>query len=261
VGGPPPAPLALIDCNAFYVSCERAFDRRLEGVPVLVLSNNDGCAIAGSDEVKALGIRMGEPEFKIRPLIRKHNVRVFSSNYVLYGDMSRRVNDVLHRFSPEVEVYSIDESFLDLSGFGDRDLWAYCQDMRATVRRWTGIPPASASGPTKTLAKVGNAVAKKNPTFGGVCDLTHEAVRAAVLRRLPGRGRVGVGAPPARKLAGVGVTTAAGLRDLDPRHARRLGTVVLERWSWSCAGARASRSSWSRPAQGPRRDALVRPAR
>ena len=117
-----PPPLALVDCNNFYVSCERAFDRKLEGVPVLVLSNNDGCAIARSEEVKALGVRMGEPAFKLRPLIAKHGVRVFSSNYVLYGDMSRRVNDVLNRFSPEVEVYSIDETFLDLSGFGHEDL-------------------------------------------------------------------------------------------------------------------------------------------
>lgn len=225
----PAAPLALVDCNAFYVSCERVFDPRLAGVPVLVLSNNDGCAIARSDEVKALGIRMGEPEFKIRPLIRKHGVRVFSSNYTLYGDMSRRVNDVLHRFSPEIEVYSIDESFVDLSGFGDRDLWAYCQEMRATVRRWTGIPTCVGVGPTKTLAKVANATAKKNPVFGGVVDLMNEAVRAAVLRAHPVADVWGVGGATARKLAAVGVGTAGQLRDLEPKLARRIGTVVLER--------------------------------
>ena len=111
---------------------------------------------------------MGEPAFKLRPLIEKHGIRVFSSNYVLYGDMPRRVNDVLSRFSPEVEVYSIDETFLDLSGFAYKDLWAYAQDMRATVKRWTGIPTCVDIGPTKTLAKLANAVAKKNPTFGGV---------------------------------------------------------------------------------------------
>lgn len=160
------APIALIDCNNFYVSCERAFNRRLEGTPVLVLSNNDGCAIARSEEVKALGIKTGEPAFKLRPLIEKHDIRVFSSNYVLYGDMSCRVNDVLNQFSPEVEVYSIDESFLDLSGFGSKDLWTYGQGMRSTVRRWTGIPTCVGIGPTKTLAKLANAVAKKNPTFG-----------------------------------------------------------------------------------------------
>ena len=223
------APIALIDCNNFYVSCERAFNRRLEGLPVLVLSNNDGCAIARSDEVKALGVRMGEPAFKIRPLIEKHGIRVFSSNYVLYGDMSRRVNEVLGRFSPEVEVYSIDETFLDLSGFGQKDLWVYSQDMRATVRRWTGIPTCVGIGPTKTLAKVANAVAKKNPTFGGVCDLSDPAVRAAVMRAFAVGDVWGIGRATTQKLAHVGVTTAAGLRDLDTKLARQVGTVVLER--------------------------------
>jgi DNA polymerase V len=174
VGAAPP--LALIDGNNFYVSCERAFDPKLEGVPVLVLSNNDGCAIARSEEAKALGVRMGEPAFRLRELIVR--------NYVLYGDMSRRVNEVLGRFSPEVEVYSIDETFLDLGGLGG-DLWAYAQDIRSTVRRWTGIPTCVGLGPTKTLAKLGNAVAKKSPVFGGVCDLTDPAVRAAVLRAFP----------------------------------------------------------------------------
>src|SRR3954453_16580684 len=121
------APLALIDCNNFYVSCERVFDCKLEGVPVLVLSNNDGCAIARSEEVKALGVKMGDPFFKIRPLMERNHVHIFSSNYVLYGDMSRRVNDVLNRFSPDVENYSIDESFLDLSGLSQTDLWTYAQ--------------------------------------------------------------------------------------------------------------------------------------
>jgi DNA polymerase V len=224
-----PAPLALIDCNNFYVSCERVFNRRLEGVPVLVLSNNDGCAIARSDEVKALGVKMGEPAFKLRPLIEKHGVRVFSSNYVLYGDMSRRVNDVLNQFSPDVEIYSIDETFLDLSGFGHKDLWAYGQEMRAAVQRWTGIPTCVGIGPTKTLAKLANAVAKKNPTFGRVCDLSNQAVRSAVMRAFPVGDVWGIGRATGQKLAGVGVTTAAGLRDLDPKLARQLGTVVLER--------------------------------
>lgn len=224
-----PPPLALIDCNNFYVSCERAFDPRLEGLPVLVLSNNDGCAIARSEEVKALGVKMGEPAFKIRPLIEKHGVRVFSSNYVLYGDMSRRVNDVLNRFSPEVEIYSIDETFLDLSGFGHRDLWDYAQEMRSAVRRWTGIPTCVGIGPTKTLAKVANAIAKKNPTFGGVCDLTDPAVRRAVLRAFPVSDVWGIGSATTRKLAELGVLTAGALRDLDLQLARKMGTVVLER--------------------------------
>lgn len=233
-----PAPIALIDCNNFYVSCERVFDRRLEGVPVLVLSNNDGCAIARSQEVKALGIRMGEPAFKLRPLIRQHGIRVFSSNYVLYGDMSRRVNEVVHQFSPEIEIYSIDETFVDLSGFGQKDLWAYGQEMRATVKRWTGIPTCVGIGPTKTLAKLANAVAKKNPTFGAVCDLSDTAVRSAVLRAFPVGDVWGVGSATTRKLAAVGVTTAAGLRDLEPAQARQIGTVVLERLVQELRGTR-----------------------
>lgn len=222
-------PIALIDCNNFYVSCERVFDRRLDGVPVLVLSNNDGCAIARSEEVKALGVRMGEPAFKIRTLIEKHSIRVFSSNYILYGDMSRRVNEVLALFSPEVEIYSIDETFLDLSGFDQKDLWDYGQDLRATVKRWTGIPTCVGIGPTKTLAKLANAVAKKNPTFGGVCDLTDPAVRGAVMRAFAVGDIWGIGAATARKLAPHGVTTAAQLRDLEIKRARQVGTVVLER--------------------------------
>jgi DNA polymerase V len=222
-------PLALIDANNFYVSCERVFDPRLVGVPVLVLSSNDGCAIARSEEVKALGVRMGEPAFKLRELIARHGIRVFSSNYPLYGDMSRRVNEVLARFSPEVEVYSIDETFLDLAGLPHQDLRTHAQDLRATVKRWTGIPTCVGLGPTKTLAKLANAVAKKNPVFGGVCDLADPAVRQAVLRTIPVGKVWGIGEATARKLAGVGVTTAAGLRDLDPKLARQLGTVILER--------------------------------
>ena len=170
-------PYALIDGNNFYVSCERVFDRRLEGVPVLVLSNNDGCAIARSQEVKALGIKMGAPAFTIRHLIAEHAIRVFSSNYTLYGDMSRRVNAVIAGFSPDAEIYSIDETFLGLAGFRGRDLVAMCQDLRATVARCTGIPTCVGIGPTKTLAKLGNAAAKKQPVFGGVCDLTGKDAR------------------------------------------------------------------------------------
>jgi DNA polymerase V len=233
-----PPPLALIDCNNFYVSCERAFDRRLESVPILVLLNNDGCAIARSEEVKRLDVKMGEPFFKIRPLIEKHGVRVFSSNYILYGDMSRRVNDVLNQFSPEVELYSIDESFVDLSGFAHKDLWTYGQEMRATVRRWTGIPTCVGIGPTKTLAKLANAVAKKNPVFGGVCDLCEASVRRAVMRAFPVRDLWGIGPATTEKLGAAGVTTAAALRDLDPKLACQARSAP---WCWSASCA----SCWS----------------
>ncbi len=222
-------PFALIDCNNFYVSCERVFDRRLEGVPVLVLSNNDGCCIARSQEVKALGVKMGAPAFTLRDLIARHGIRVFSSNYTLYGDMSRRVNAALSTLCPDAEIYSIDETFLGMAGFGRRDLPAVAQEMRGTVARWTGIPTCVGIGPTKTLAKLGNAAAKKNPAFGGVCDLSAEAARAAVLRTFPVGDVWGIGPATAAKLAALGVTTAAGLRDLSPKQARALGTVTLER--------------------------------
>lgn len=223
------ASYALIDCNNFYVSCERVFDRKLEGVPVLVLSNNDGCAIARSQEVKALGVKMGAPAFTLRDLIARHSIRVFSSNYTLYGDMSRRVNAVVADFAPDVEVYSIDETFLGLAGFARRDLRAMCQDLRATVARCTGIPTCVGIGSTKTLAKLANAAAKKNPAFGGACDLSAEAARDAVLRAFPIADVWGIGPATADKLAALGVATAAGLRDLSTRQARALGTVTLER--------------------------------
>ncbi len=198
-------PFALVDGNNFYVSCERAFDPRLVGVPVGVLSNNDGCFVARSEELKALGVKMGTPAFRVRDLIRRHRVRVLSSNYTLYGDMSRRVNAALSGFSPEVEIYSIDETFLGLAGFGARDLRAMARDMRATVSRWTGIPTCVGIGPTKTLAKLGNAAAKRNPAFGGVCDLSAEDTRTAVLRTFPVEDVWGIGPATAAKLAALGI--------------------------------------------------------
>ena len=222
-------PIALIDCNNFYVSCERVFDPKLEGVPVLVLSNNDGCCIARSNEVKALGVKMGEPAFKLRPLIAKHGIRVFSSNYVLYGDMSRRVYEVLHGFSPDIECYSIDESFLSLAGFEHRDLNGYGHEMRAKVKQWTGIPTCVGIAPTKTLAKLANHAAKKRPGFDGVCDLMDEAIRNRIMQEIDVGEVWGVGRATTAKLAAIGVTTVANLRDLDPKQARQFGTVVLER--------------------------------
>ena len=233
---PAAPPFALIDCNNFYVSCERVFDRRLEGVPVLVLSNNDGCAIARSQEVKALGIKMGAPAFQLRELIDRHKIRVFSSNYTLYGDMSRRVNAAVSTFCPDTEIYSIDETFLSLAGFASRDLVMMCQDMRATVAQWTGIPTCVGIGPTKTLAKLGNAAAKKTPAMAGVCDLTDADARAAVLHAFPVEDVWGIGRATVAKLAALGIGTAAGLRDLDPKHARAFGTVTLERTIWELRG-------------------------
>jgi DNA polymerase V len=159
------APIALVDCNNYYVSCERAFDARLVGVPVIVLSNNDGCAIARSSEAKALGIRMGDPIHHLRDKVRTHGIRVLSSNYTLYGDMQRRVVAACEAFARDFEIYSIDETFLDLSGFEDRDLVAHSRAMREQVRLWTTIPTCVGIADTKTLAKLANAVAKKDKRF------------------------------------------------------------------------------------------------
>ena len=221
--------IALIDGNSFYCSCERVFDPKLTGVPVIVLSNNDGCAIARTSEAKALGIRMGEPYFKIRQLCRSKGVRVFSSNYALYGDMSARANTVYRQFAPDVEIYSIDESFLDLSDVRERDRVALARDLRSTVRQWTGLPTCVGIGPTKTLAKLANHIAKSVPELGGVCDLSDEAERAAWMVGISVGEVWGIGRASRARLEAMGVDTVADLRDLDPRPARASLTVVGER--------------------------------
>ena len=156
---------ALVDCNSFYASCETVFRPELRGKPVVVLSNNDGCVVARSAEVKALGLPMGQPFFKIKHLVEKHQIAVFSSNYALYADMSQRVIDTLRTFTPKMEVYSIDESFLDLRGLPDTETvagrLALGTKIRDTVKRWTGIPVSVGIAETKTLAKVANKLAKK----------------------------------------------------------------------------------------------------
>jgi DNA polymerase V len=167
-------PIAISDSANFYVSAERIFDPTLKNVPVIVLSNNDGCAVARSDEAKALGIKMGEPLHLLRDKIKAHGVRVFSSNYTLYGDISRRVVEVYEDFTPNVEIYSIDECFLDFGGFKDRD--KHARAMRREVLRRIGVPVRIGIAPTKTLAKYANDIAKKNPIFGGVLDVMDDAL-------------------------------------------------------------------------------------
>lgn len=162
----------LVDCNNFYASCERLFRPALEDQPIVVLSNNDGCIVARSNEAKALRLQMGEPYFKARGLIERHGVRVFSSNYALYGDISARVMSILADGAPEIEVYSIDECFLDLTGVPDPDRLA--RDLRRRVRQWTGIPVCVGIGQTKTIAKLANRLAKKAPRTGGVLDLSRD---------------------------------------------------------------------------------------
>src|SRR5437867_4499016 len=221
-----PPVFALVDCNNFYVSCERVFQPTLDGKPVIVLSNNDGIVVARSNEAKALGIAMGVPAFQVRALIRKHDVQVFSSNYALYGDLSRRVMDTLAQFSPQVEVYSIDEAFLSLSGFTGRNLTEYGRAIRATVKRWTGIPVSVGVAETKTLAKIAGEVAKRTRDAGGVCDLTAWPDRGAVLADIPVEDVWGVGPNWARLLTESGVRTAQDLREADEHWIRkRMGVV------------------------------------
>lgn len=186
---------ALVDCNSFYCSCERVFAPKLETHPVVVLSNNDGCIIALTNESKALGLKMGDPFHLKRAELKKHGVAVYSSNYTLYGDMSRRVMTVLSRFTPELEIYSIDEAFLNLAGFEGRGLSDYARDIRSIIKMETGIPVSIGIGCTKTLAKIANRVAKKNPGTGGVCNLFEAADVDAVLAGVDVGDIWGVGAP------------------------------------------------------------------
>lgn len=158
----------LVDCNNFYVSCERVFEPALEGKPVIVLSNNDGCVVARSNEVKKLGIKRGAPFFQCEGLVKKHQIKVFSSNYTLYADMSQRVMSVLEQFTPQLEIYSIDEAFLSITGLEGEALFRYGQKIRETVKQWTGIPVTVGIGTSKTLAKVAAKIAKRT---SGVCSL------------------------------------------------------------------------------------------
>ena len=161
--------IALVDCNSFYVSCERLFNPKIRKKPVVVLSNNDGCIISRSNEATALGIKMGEPYFKAKEIILKNNVQVFSSNYSLYGDLSRRVMRTLKRFNVDIEIYSIDEAFLDMTNFSDKEVEEVGKEIRSTILQWTGIPTSIGIAQTKTLSKVANHIAKKKKT--GVTSL------------------------------------------------------------------------------------------
>jgi len=198
--------LALVDCNNFYVSCERVFRPDLIGKPVAVLSNNDGCIVARSQEMKDLGIKMGVPVFQVQNLINRHKIQLFSSNYTLYADMSARVMSILEEFAPNLEVYSIDEAFLDLTGIC-HDPIAYGQRIRKAVFRSTGIPVCVGMGPTKTLAKLANFAAKKWKKTGGVLDLS-DPVRREKLMRLVRVGEVwGIGSWIAARLNQLGIQT------------------------------------------------------
>ena len=230
--------IALVDCNNFYVSCERVFNPALEGRPVGVLSNNDGCIVARSNELKALGVDMGTPMHLLPSHIRRQTV-LLSSNYALYGDMSRRVTDVLAEFSPDVEVYSIDESFVGFQGFDPATLEARGQRLRQTVQQWTGIPVSVGFAPTRVLAKVANHAAKKHPGYRdqGVCLLAADSpATQALLKQLPVTEIWGIARRTGERLRVMGIETAWQLREADPKQIRRRFSVVQERIVWELRG-------------------------
>ncbi len=223
--------IALVDCNNFYVSCERVFNPRLVNRPVVVLSNNDGIVVSRSNEVKALGVKMGAPWFKLKELVRQHGIVACSSNYALYADMSNRVMSVLAQFSPFQEVYSIDECFLDLTGVVGCDLRHYGLDIRERVRQWTGLPVCVGIGSSKTLAKLANHIAKKNMPFGGVCDLSAmpEVERERRFGEM-GVGEVwGVGGRLTPKLAELGIHSVEDLKRAEPAMLRSRFSVMMEK--------------------------------
>ena len=220
---------ALVDCNNFYVSCERVFQPRLRGQPVVVLSNNDGCIISRSNEAKALGFRMGDPYFQVKAALLQHKVRVFSSNYALYGDMSRRVMWYLSQVAPAVEVSSIDEAFLDLHGLERyvSGLEAFGRTLRADIKRRTGLPTCVGIAPTKTLAKLANHLAKQFPALGGVLHLDTDERRHWALQQVAAADVWGIGRQYAACLAEAGVVTAADLAGMPDAWARQhLGGIT-----------------------------------
>ena len=196
---------SLIDCNNFYASCERVFNPSLNGKPIVVLSNNDGCVIARSNEAKKLGIPMGAPAFQYQSVFRRQGVKVFSANFHLYGDMSRRVMNILSTYSPTTEIYSIDECFLSLQGM-NIDLHQYGVQMTKQVAKWTGIPISVGTAPTKSLAKVANRIAKKFPEItksSYVIDSEEKRIKA--LKWLPIEDVWGIGIQYAKKLYAKGI--------------------------------------------------------
>lgn len=218
---------ALVDCNNFYASCERVFRPDLRNIPIVVLSNNDGCVIARSNESKQLGIKMGVPAYQIKDEVRKHGIRVFSSNYTLYGDMSNRVMTILSSFTPNIEIYSIDEAFLDLSGFND--LENYGSHIVKTTTQWTGIPVSMGIAPTKTLAKVANKFAKRYKGYKGVCVIDSEEKRIKALQKTDIGDVWGIGRRSEKKLKLQGINTAYDFTQLPRSWVRKYMTVTGER--------------------------------
>ena len=226
--------IALIDCNSFYVSCERLFNPKIRKLPVVVLSNNDGCIISRSNEAKALGIKMGEPYFKARNIIIKNNVQVFSSNYSLYGDISRRVMRTLKRFNSKIEVYSIDEAFLDLSNFSDKDVKDVGKEIRNTVLQWTGIPTSIGIAETKTLSKVANHIAKKQKS--GVVSLINIKDLDPILEKVEVRDIWGVGKQLSKFYIKNGIYNAKQLKNASNTWIKKTKNVLSSRTAMELRG-------------------------
>lgn len=225
---------ALVDVNNCYVSCERMFNPNLIDKPVIVLSNNDGCAVARSNEAKALGIKMGVPLFQIKDIVQKHNVQVLSSNYALYAEMSRRFHKILGQYvtESEQEIYSIDECFLDLSAYyKNYDLAKYGQDMRQKILKWIGLPVCVGIGKSKTEAKIANHIAKKNPSFNGVCDLVNMDLcnKEYYLAQIEVSEVWGVGRKHSKKLQTMNINTVLDLASADPREMQKRFSIVMAR--------------------------------
>ncbi len=221
---------ALVDCNNFYASCERVFNPNLQHKPIVILSNNDGCIISRSDEAKKLGIPMGAPIFKYKSLIANHNVKVFSSNYSLYGDMSSRVMSILKQFTPDIQVYSIDESFLKLEGFEDYNLTDYGMLMKNRILKWTGIPTCAGIAPTKALSKVANKIARKYPNqTNGVYVIDTEAKRVKALKWTKVKDIWGIGKKLSNRLATKGCKNAYDFTQLPESWVKSNMSVVESR--------------------------------
>ena len=223
--------IGLCDCNNFFVSCERVFRPDLERRPVMVLSNNDGCIVARSNEVKALGIKMGTPLFQVRDLVRKHNIAVFSSNYQLYGDMSARVMNILRQAAPGIEVYSIDEAFLNLDEMPMESLQPFARNLSARIRREVGIPVSIGVSPTKTLAKIASKLCKQYPKLQGGCLMYRTQDVEKVLGRFPVGDVWGIGRRSRAKLEALGVSTALDFYNMKQAEVYNLFTVTgLRTW-------------------------------
>ncbi len=228
--------IALVDCNNFYASCERVFNPALTGKPIVVLSNNDGCVIARSNEAKALGIKMGEPLFKCKALIERNNVHVFSSNFTLYGDMSSRVMQTLASFNNPLEIYSIDEAFIEVGHIAPEVLPEYIQAMRARVKQWTGLPVSIGVAPTKTLAKIANKLAKSDPSYNGVYIIEKNGNYDQLLEQTNVNEVWGIGRRITVSLQKAGIVNALQLVSKTDEWVRHHLTIVGLKMVWELRG-------------------------